>query len=87
MFHTQQALALWISFIVFFIIIAVLDFLSYLISDTLDNIRMTVTGAILWVVVLVYLVFWIIGLINAIRGKAKRLPFIGSLGFKFTFIK
>jgi uncharacterized membrane protein len=83
MFHTQQALALWISFIVLYIIIWILTFIVAQISSTLTCI-ITVLGIIPWIV---FVVFWIMGLITAIQGKAKELPIVGKFGSKFNFVK
>jgi len=71
MFHTQQALALWISFIILYIIIWVLTFIVAQISSTLTCI-ITALGIIPWIV---FVVFWIMGLITAIQGKSKRVTY------------
>ena len=41
-------------------------------------------GLFLYIVVFI---LWLIGLINAIQGKAKPVPLIGSLGEKFNLVK
>jgi len=83
MFHTQQALALWITFIVVYIVLWILILIVSAISDTLTCI-ISVLGIIPW---LFLIVFWIMGLISAIQGKAKELPIIGKFGSKFNFVK
>jgi uncharacterized membrane protein len=83
MFHTQQALVLWITFIVVYIAFWILILIVSAISDTLTCI-ISVFGIIPW---LFFIVFWIMGLISAIQGKAKELPIIGKYGSKFNFVK
>ena len=83
MFHTQQALALWITIVVIYIAMWILTMLVSLISDTLTCI-ISILMFIPWIV---FVVFWIMGLITAIQGKAKELPIIGKFGSKFNFVK
>ena len=83
MFHTQQALTLWITIVVIYIAMWILTMLVSLISDTLTCI-ISILMFIPWIV---FVVFWIMGLITAIQGKAKELPIIGKFGSKFNFVK
>lgn len=83
MFHTEQAIALWIAFIVIYIAMWILTFIVGQISSSLACI-ISILGIIPWIA---YLVLWIMGLINAIGGKTKELPLIGSLGAKLNLVK
>ena len=57
MFHTQQALALWITIVVIYIIMWILTILVSLISDTLT----CIVSVLLFIPWIVFVVFWIMG--------------------------
>jgi len=83
MYHTEQAIMLWIAFIVIYIAIWILTFIVGQISSSLACI-ISILGIIPW---LAFLVLWIMGLINAAGGKMKELPLIGSYGSKLNLVK
>ena len=60
MYHTEQAIMLWIAFIVIYIAIWILTFIVGQISSSLACI-ISILGIIPW---LAFLVLWIMGLIN-----------------------
>ena len=72
-FHTNQGLVLAITEIIWIIIQTVVTSILYAISW-----RLSFIGTILGLVNIVFLVFAIIGIMNAINGKAKELPLIGG---------
>jgi len=72
-----------LSRLVVYIVLWILILIVSAISDTLTCI-ISVLGIIPW---LFLIVFWIMGLISAIQGKAKELPIIGKFGSKFNFVK
>ena len=83
MFHTQQALVLWIIIVIGIIAIVILTTILGLIADVLAFI-----GIILWILLLIFFaIFWIIGLLSAVQGKAKELPLVGQYGEKFNLVK
>lgn len=83
MYHTEQAIMLWIAFIVIYIAIWILTFIVGQISSSLACI-ISILGIIPW---LAYVVLWIMGLINAAGGKLKELPVIGSYAAKLNLVK
>lgn len=83
MYHTEQAIMLWIAFIVIYIAIWILTFIVGQISSSLACI-ISILGIIPW---LAFLVLWIMGLINASGGKLKELPIIGPYGAKLNLVK
>jgi len=83
MYHTEQAIMLWIAFIVIYIAIWILTFIVGQISSSIACI-ISILGIIPW---LAYLVLWIMGIINAAGGKLKELPIIGSYGAKLNLVK
>ncbi|MCX7878180.1 MAG: hypothetical protein N2510_05990 [Ignavibacteria bacterium] len=83
MFHTEQAIVLWIVFILVYIVMWILTFIIGQISSTLACV-VSIIGILPWVV---YLILWIMGLINAIGGKVKELPLIGQYGAKLNLVK
>ena len=40
-----------------------------------------------WLIAIIALVLWIIGMINGFTGQVKPLPIVGGLGFKFHLLK
>jgi uncharacterized membrane protein len=83
MFHTEQAIILWIAFIVIYIVMMVLTIVVNMISSTLGCV-ISILGILPW---LAYLVLWVMGLLNAIGGKLKELPVIGAYGAKLNLVK
>lgn len=83
MYHTEQAIALWIAFIVIYIAMWILMFIVGQISSSLACI-ISILGIIPW---LAYVVLWIMGLINAVGGKVKELPVVGPWGAKLNLVK
>lgn len=83
MFHTEQALVLFIAFILIYIGISIITYIIGMISSTLACI-VTILGIIPWIL---YIIFWIIGLISAIQGKTTPIPIIGIYGEKFNLVK
>ena len=67
-FHAKQGLVLLIAWVVIGVV-AVIPILGWIIS---------ILGSILLAI------FFIIGIVNALSGKAKELPLIGQLGNKFN---
>ena len=66
-FHTNQGIILFIASIAFGIVNAILGLIP-------------VVGAIISVILWICLaVFFILGIVNAVQGKAKELPFIGGI--------
>jgi len=67
-FHAQQGLALFIVYVALMIASTILFFLFFI-----------------WAIVYVALfVLWLIGLIRAIQGKRKGVPFVDKLAEKLT---
>jgi uncharacterized membrane protein len=83
MYHTEQAIALWIAFIAIYIVITILTIIVNQISSTLGCV-ISILGILPW---LAYIVLWIMGLLNALGGKVKELPVIGAWGAKFNLVK
>jgi len=83
MYHTEQAIMLWIAFILIYIVIWILTFVVSQISSSIACV-ISILGILPWIA---YLVLWIMGLLNAIGGKIKELPFIGSYGAKLNLVK
>ncbi len=83
MFHTEQAIALWIAFIAIYIVITILNIVVSQISSSIGCV-ISILGILPW---LAYVVLWIMGLLNAIGGKVKELPVIGPWGAKFNLVK
>ncbi len=78
-FHANQGLVLAIAEVAWWIVTAILNVILYAISWTLG----AIVGTILGLVNLVFLAMLIIGIINAVNGRAKELPVIG----KFKILK
>jgi uncharacterized membrane protein len=83
MYHTEQAIALWIVFIAIYIVITILNIIVSQISSSLAC-AVSILNLIPW---LAYVVLWIMGLLNAIGGKVKELPVVGKWGAKFNLVK
>lgn len=83
MYHTEQAIALWIAFILIYIVITILTIIVNQISSTMGCV-VSILGFFPW---LAYVVLWIMGLLNAIGGKIKEIPVIGAWGAKLNLVK
>jgi uncharacterized membrane protein len=83
MYHTEQALILWIAFVVIYIAMWVLIFIVGKISSGLACVA-SFGMLVPWVA---YIVLWIMGLLNAIGGKVKPLPVVGAYGEKLGLVK
>jgi uncharacterized membrane protein len=83
MYHTEQAIMLWIAFIIIYIAIWILTFIVGQISSGLACI-ISILGIIPWIL---YLILWIMGIINAAGGKIKELPVIGTYAAKLNLVK
>jgi uncharacterized membrane protein len=83
MFHTEQALVLLIAWIVIYIGFIILTIILRAVSTALSC-GISILSILIWVA---FLVFWIMGLINAAQGKLKVLPFIGQYGEKLNLVK
>jgi len=83
MYHTEQALInviiCWGAYIVLTILAIILGNLASFIACGIS-----IISYIIW---LAYLVFFIMGLLNAAGGKVKELPVIGSYGAKLNLVK
>lgn len=83
MYHTEQAIILWIAFIVIYIALWIVTFIIGQISSSIACV-VSVLGILPWIA---YIVLWIMGLMNAIGGKVKELPVIGQYGAKLNLVK
>lgn len=83
MFHTEQALVLIIAWIVIYVAFIIVSIIINKISSALAC-GISILSILIW---LAFLVFWIMGLINAGTGKLKELPLIGQYGAKLNLIK
>jgi uncharacterized membrane protein len=83
MFHTEQAIAMWIVTIVFYIAVWILT----MILSQISSFFTCVVGILSLLVWLLLLVFIIMGIINAAGGKIKELPVIGAYGAKLNLVK
>ncbi|MBN2458447.1 DUF4870 domain-containing protein [Candidatus Woesearchaeota archaeon] len=70
-FHVKQSLVLAIAAIIINVVGSIIPFLGWFIILPIGN--------------LVVFIFFIIGLIKAIKGEEKELPIIGKFGEKFKF--
>ncbi len=83
MYHTEQAIVLWIVFVVVYIAVIILNIVVGMISNSLGCV-VSILGFLPWIA---YVVLWIMGLMNAIGGKVKELPVIGKYGAKLNLVK
>ncbi len=83
MFHTEQAIMLWIATIIVYVVIWILTFIVGQISSSLACI-ISILGIIPW---LLFVILWLMGIINAAGGKLKELPVIGSYAAKMNLVK
>ncbi|MCB0721482.1 MAG: hypothetical protein KDC42_04175 [Ignavibacteriae bacterium] len=83
MFHTEQAIVLLIVFVPLYILITIITVAIGQVSGTMACIVSILSFGV-WIL---YLVMWILGLVSAIQGKAKELPFIGQFGAKLNLVK
>ena len=78
-FHANQGLVLAITEVAWWIVTAILNAILYAISWRLGSL----VGTLLGLVNLVFLVMLVLGIMNAVNGRAKELPVIG----KFKILK
>ena len=83
MFHTEQAIGLWIAWFVIYLAVWILTFVIGQISSSIACV-VSILGILPWIA---YLVLWIMGLINAVGGKVKELPVVGAWGAKLNLVK
>jgi uncharacterized membrane protein len=83
MYHTEQAIILWIAFIVIYIVLWIVTYVIGMISSSIACV-VSVLGLLPWIA---YVVLWIMGLLNAIGGKVKELPVVGAYGSKLNLVK
>lgn len=83
MFHTGQGLALFIfSIAAYFIFIFVDGIFINFVSLNICG------GSIIYFFIKIFIfVLVILGIINAVQGKASKLPVIGDIGEKFNLVK
>lgn len=74
-FHANQGLVLLISEIIVNVALVILRIIAYAIADPIGRIFSVIT----WLVSILILVIFIIGIVNAAQGKAKELPLIGKV--------
>lgn len=84
MFHTEQGLALFISWVVVWIVFIILD---PILRDVIPFGYFCGGSLIYGLVRLFLFILMIMGIINAAQGKIKELPVIGSFGEKFNLVK
>lgn len=70
-FHVKQSLVWFIALLVVNVAGSIIPILGWFIILPIGN--------------LIVFIFWLIGLINALSGKEKELPWIGQFGEKFQF--
>jgi uncharacterized membrane protein len=83
MFHTGQGLALLILSVAAYFIFTLLDgiFLNFI------TIRFC-GGSLLYFFIKIFIfVLVVLGIINAVQGRAVKLPVIGDIGEKFNLVK
>jgi len=84
MYHTEQGLALFITWVIVWIVFIILDPILY----NLINFGYFCGGSLIYSLIRLFLfVLLIMGIINAAQGKIKELPVIGSFGAKFNLVK
>ncbi len=84
MYHVEQGIALFLSWVVIWIVFIFLDPIFY----HLVNVTIPCGGSILGALVRLFmLILMIMGIMNAAQGKVAQLPVIGSFGEKFNLVK
>lgn len=84
MYHTEQGIALFISWVILAILFAFLDPILY----QLIHFGYVCGGSFIYSLIRLFLfVLMILGIINAAQGKVKELPVIGPFGAKFNLVK
>ena len=73
-YHANQGLILLLAAIAYGIVYSILSTLLFFISGSLALVVTSVLGFVAWV----FLVFAVIGIINACKGEMKPLPLIGD---------
>ena len=72
MFHAKQSLVLFIACVVAWVAARIISFVPFL-GKLID--------VVIWIVVFV---LWLTGIINALKGREKQLPFIGRYAEKIN---
>ena len=83
MFHTEQAIVIWIGWIVLRIGYAILRSVFYYGM----GIGFCGLGFVDWIIWLALIIFWIMGLVSALQKKTEPLPIIGDIASKFNLVK
>lgn len=84
MYHTEQGIALFISWVIVSIVFSFLDPILY----KLIPMGYMCGGSLIYSLLRLFLfVLMILGIINGAGGKVKELPVIGSYGEKFNLVK
>jgi len=83
-YHIRQSLGLWCFSIALYIVLFIVQIALLAIAPVIG-----IIFSFLWFIIWIgILVFWIMGLVNAINGNAKPIPLIGGLSEKiFAGIK
>jgi uncharacterized membrane protein len=72
-YHAKQGMALFIAEMVVSVVVWILAFIPVI---------GRMAGWVLWIMILA---LWIVGMMNALNGKKVPLPIIGQFGGKFNF--
>jgi uncharacterized membrane protein len=83
MFHTEQAIVIWIGWIILRIGYGILHTVFYYSF----NIGFCGFGIFNWLIWVVLIVFWVMGLVAALQKKTEPLPLIGDIASKFNLVK
>ena len=82
-FHCNQGIVLTIFTVVMMVLLFVLGFVASFagafISEITEMSIMILYLALSWVLVIGYYIYFILGIYNAVKGRAKRLPLIGRI--------
>ncbi len=69
MFHAKQSLILFFGFVIAWLVDAVVPFVGWLVGGVLT---------------VLLVILWVIGIVNALRGKQAPLPVVGVFAEKIT---
>ena len=72
MYHAKQSLVLFMAYVAVWVAVKIIGFVPFLGK---------LVAAILWIIIFV---LWLTGIINALKGQEKPLPFIGRLAHKIN---
>jgi uncharacterized membrane protein len=82
MFHTEQAIVIWIGWIVLRVGFSIFSTILY--SAHVYFCGFWLFDTLIW---LVLVIFWIMGLVAALQKKTEPLPLIGDIASKFNLVK